>query len=260
MARKTVYIPDELLAKFESLQGGQEVNLSKVFQAFLQRTADKLTAMNGAIDAAAASPYWESVRPSMVRRFAQGAAYWTSVDLVETGNVAQAHALRAALEIMHVKVNLFQIGTPQHLVNILGGAEATAPFVVLSGMYAEDGTIPLPDLAPEITDFQPFHGRLTADQLRGVLDLPGRTVIALWGDMGQPAIAQAFLDAGCQNYVGPVGCPFPHTSLMFLTGLFYEMTQQRSFVDAVRKMQAFDDELGFWRLHQPSAQVRQAPA
>lgn len=250
MARKTVYVPDELMAAFEDANGGDDVNLSQVFQDFLRRTADKITAMNTAVQAAGAAPYWQTVRPSMVRTVQQGASYWTSVDLVEMGDVSFAQALRGALEAMNIRVNLFTIGTPQHLVNVLGGAEATAPYLVLSGMYAEDdGTIPLPDLAEEIAALQPFNGSLTIDQLRTFLDVPGRTVISLWGDMGRDDIASAFHDAGCNTYVGPTGCPFRHSALLFLTGIFYELTQQRPLDQAIAKLARIDSELGMYRLY-----------
>lgn len=250
MARKTVYVPDELLESFEAANGGDEVNLSQVFQEFLRRTADKITAMNTAVQNAGAAPYWQTVRPSMVRTVQQGASYWTSVDLVEMGDPSFGQALRGALETMRIRVNLFPIGTPQHLLNVLGGAEGNAPFLVLSGMYAEDdGSIPLPELAEPIAELQPFNGSLTVEQLRTVLDVPGRTVIALWGDMGRDDIAAAFREAGCNAYIGPVGCPFQHSALLFLTGLFYELTQQRDLQTAVAKLVAIDGELGMYRLH-----------
>lgn len=253
MARKTVYVPDDLLATFEAANGEEDVNLSQVFQEFLRRTADKITAMNSAVQNAGAAPYWKTVRPSMVRTVQQGASYWTSVDLVEMGDLSFGHALRAALETMHVRVNLFSVGTPQHLVNVLGGAEGSAPFLVLSGMYAEeDGSIPLPELAEEIAALQPFNHSLSIDQLRTFLDVPGRTVIALWGDMGREDIASAFHDAGCQAYIGPVGCPFRHSALLFLTGLFSELTQKRDLEGAVAKLAGFDPELAMYRLRVPT--------
>jgi len=249
VARKTVYVPDALLATFEAANGDDAVNLSQVFQEFLRRTAEKITAMNLAVQSAGAAPYWTTVRPSMVRSVQQGASYWTSVDLVEMGDLSFGQALRVALETMHIRVNLFSIGTPQHLMNVLGGAEATAPYLVISGVSAEeDGSIPLPELAEPIAALQPFNGRLSIDQLRSFLDVPGRTVVSLWGDMGREDIADAFLDAGCRAYIGPVGCPFRHSAMLFLTGLFYELTQQRDIEAAVAKLAAIDTELAMYRL------------
>ncbi|HEV8637763.1 MAG TPA: hypothetical protein VG370_26380 [Chloroflexota bacterium] len=70
-------------------------------------------------------------RPSMVRRVAQGANWWTSVDLLVCEVGHEGAAIRAALEEMGVKVNLFPIGQARHVVNVLSGEECTAPYVIL---------------------------------------------------------------------------------------------------------------------------------
>jgi len=251
-AKKTVYIPDELFTQLEEMQEGREFNVSAAFQAFLSRYAEKTASMKAAIQTSEDSPYWSTVRPSMVRRVAQGASYWTSVDVLEAGGGAPA--IRLTLEEMSIKVNLLPYGTTQHIVNVLSGVEATAPYLVIgSSMYADDGNIPLPQNADEIDASQPFRGSLSPDDLRSFVDLPGRTVFALGGDMGDERIAQAFLDAGCAAYVGPQGGPFWYGASFMVNYVFYELTQQRPLAAALERLRAHDTEMAMWRLFQARA-------
>jgi hypothetical protein len=146
----------------------------------------------------------------MVARVAAGETAWTSVDLVVCGTGHQGVAIRAGLEEMGVRVNLFPVGQARHLVAILSGRESTAPYLILDA-HGDDGRIVLPELAPEVAAAQPFKGYLGPAELATFVPLPGRVVIGLGCTTGAGPLAGAFLDGGCDAYIAEMALFRLHT-------------------------------------------------
>lgn len=155
MAARWVPIPAELLAELEEARARGHLPVSPASAQFLARAAARRDSLAATREAAARDPYWAGLRPSMIREFAKGASHWASVDLVAAD--MPGDAIRAALEPFGIKVNRFPVGRAQHLVNVLGGAESTAPFVILA-MHGDEGTLLLPGLAREIAATERFTG------------------------------------------------------------------------------------------------------
>lgn len=78
-------------------------------------------------------------------------------------------------------------------------------------------------------------------------------MIATGCDTGHPALAEAVLHCGASSYVAPEGGPFGYASLFAPLFLLYELTEQRTLTEAVRRLQDHDRELGMWRLHERRA-------
>lgn len=190
--------------------------------------------------------WFASLRPSRIREVQAGATSWTSVHLVEI-EPDNTDALRQALETFGIRVTRTRVGQSRHLVQALS-VERAAPFVILAG-HGEDGNILLPELAPEVERYQPWHGRVTPDGLRAFARFEGATVIATGCETGHPALVDAVLGAGASAYVAPDDGPFAYASFFAPVFLFYELTQRRSLDEAVQRLAAHDRELGMWRLH-----------
>jgi hypothetical protein len=195
---------------------------------------------------------------SMLSKVARGASSWTSVDLLDMGNVGyEATTVRAVLETLGVKVNLFPVGQAKHVVNVLGGRESTAPYVILAA-HGDEGRFVLPELDPAVAATQPFDRYLTPADLASFVDLPGRTVISLGCSTGCEPLARAFLDHGCVAYVGPTGAPYGYSGVVFTTLLFYELThharasggeiEPSPLRESVERVRAHDDEMALFRL------------
>lgn len=131
--------------------------------------------------------------------------------------------MREALEACGIRVNRFRVGQARHLVRALS-TEATADYVVLA-CHGDEGRILVPELAPEIERFQPFHDGLGPEEIRRFVRLAGSVVIATGCDTGGDELAQAFFGAGAAAYVAPAGAPFGYASLFAPLLLFYELTQ-----------------------------------
>jgi hypothetical protein len=243
----TTPVPDEFLAELERLSASDRLALSLAFRDFLAQTVAKQTAHDTLPKASNDAPSWEALKPSRIDVVAEGAAFWTSVDLVDVD--MWGATIRSSLEGFGIKVNRFPVGRAQHLVNVLSGKEATAPYVLLS-LHGERGKLLLPSLAEEVAATERFNDALTPEDLHTFVDLPGRVVISLGCETGTLNLARAFLDHGCNAYIGPEGAPFGHASVFVPIFLFYELTEGRSLHEAVERLCRHDQELAMWRLFQ----------
>lgn len=185
----------------------------------------------------------------MFGRIAAGATSWTSADLLVVGAVGhQGLAIRAGLEEMGVQVNLFRVGQAQHLVDVLAGKAGTAPYLIVDS-HGDKGRIVLPELAPEVAAGQPFDRYVGPAELTTFAHLPGRVVISLGCSTGAEPLARAFLNGGCDAYIGPDGAPYGYGSVFFLLFLFYELTNCRPLAEAVERVRAHDAEMALFRLY-----------
>jgi hypothetical protein len=111
-----------------------------------------------------AEEQWLStLRPSRVRMVQAGAPAWAEAELIDVDS-GQA-SLGSALEAFGLRVRRTAVGQARHLVAALSEPPA-ADFVVLQ-CHGDEGAIVLPGLAEEVERYQPFHGRISAADLRG---------------------------------------------------------------------------------------------
>lgn len=107
----------------------------------------------------------------------------------------------------------------------------------------------LPELAPEIERYQPYHQRLTPADLRSFARFDGAAVIATGCDTGHPDLVEAVLACGASAYVAPRHAPFGYASFFAPVFLFYELTERRSLREAVDRLNGHDHEMSAWKLH-----------
>jgi hypothetical protein len=186
-----------------------------------------------------------TLRPSRIREVQAGAPAWTRVELVDVDD-RNGVVLRDALESFGIRVDRTAVGQARHLVAALSEG-SRAPYVILA-CHGDDGAIVLPELADEVERWQPFHGRVTADDLRSFARLDGATVIATGCDTGHPDLARAVLDCGATAYVAPTGGPFGYAGFFAPVFLFYELVEGRTLEQACARLQAHDRELEMWQL------------
>ncbi len=183
-----------------------------------------------------------------MREVQAGRLAWTEIDLIDLGG-GFARPLRDGLEVFGVQVNYLRVGQPRHLVAALDGTRPIAPYVILS-CHGDEGRILMEDVAEELARFQPFNGDVGPDRVREHFHLPGSVTLVTGCDTGDPALADAFLDAGAGIYVAPRGAPFGYASMFAPLFFFYELTEQRTPMAAVERLRAHDDELAMWELYQ----------
>lgn len=192
--------------------------------------------------------YLASLRPSRIREVQAGAPSWAQVDIIDIES-GDGDAVRTGLERYGIRTRRTHVGQARHLVAAL--TENTNAEFLLLLCHGDEGAIMLPELAPEIEQYQPFHGRITPDDLRSFARFDSQVVIATGCDTGHPALAQAFLDCGATAYIAPTGAPFGYASYFAPISLFYDLTEQRSLDEAVTHLHQHDAELSMWQLYRP---------
>lgn len=163
----------------------------------------------------------------------------------------EALTLRGVLERFGMRVNLFPIGRPQHLVDVLSGASAHAAHLILS-CHGDERGILVDELAPEVARGEPFIDVLTPGLVPTLASLRGRTVVSSGCCTGSPPMARAFLGADAAAYVAPDGYPSANAALMFLTHLYYGLSERGlSLPDAVAGARVHDEDTRLFVLHAP---------
>src|SRR5215213_6091332 len=187
-----------------------------------------------------------SLRPSQIRKVQAGATSWAEVVLIDIES-GYGSVLRSALETFGLRISRVPVGQARHLVQALS-EHAGQQFIILA-CHGDERSLVLPELAPELERHQPFHRRLSPDNLRSFARFNGAAVIATGCDNGHPALALAVLDCGASSYVAPDGAPFGYASFFAPLDLFYELTEQRSLAEAVSRLRRHDNELGMWQFY-----------
>ena len=103
-------------------------------------------------------------------------------------------------------VEIHWVGSRRQLVEILKGNIPTHRYFVLE-CHGDDGKILLLD--------EPALG---PDEVSKIVNLPGKVVLNCGCDLGTEAMARAFLNGGCEAYIGAIK---EMHSLMFAIHLFY---------------------------------------
>jgi len=103
----------------------------------------------------------------------------------------EAMTLRSVLECFNYRVEIHRVGSRPQFIEILRGNVPTFRYVVLSCHGDENGLV------------IPYQSPVSATELAQVTHLPGHIVVSLGCMTGTEALAQAFLDSGCEAYVAP---------------------------------------------------------
>ncbi|MGH9225568.1 MAG: hypothetical protein ACRD2W_17685 [Acidimicrobiales bacterium] len=185
---------------------------------------------------------WKVERRSRVWDVADGATWWTSVDVI-AGHATSAivSPIRASLESMRIGVSLWSLANEKNARRVFGGENSGAPYVIVA-MHGDSGRMIL-------SPGDPTPGRTSSfsmDEVREMLRVPGKVVIAVGCVSGTQEWADVFFDGGATDYIAPAAAPFAHAAPLFVSLLFYGLTQHQSLADAVELARGVDDELAVW--------------
>ena len=196
------------------------------------------------------APGREFERSSRVLDVGKGFTWWTTADVFSGGGAGMpevTQAIRSSLECMRIGVRHWPIANEGIARSLLSGAEGDAPYVVLA-MHGEHGQLLFLPNSPT----SQMKTSYSVEELAGIVRLPGKVVVSVGCASGSPELAEVFLSGGASAYVAPVISPFGHAAPVFVTLLFFALTQGRTLEEAVEAARAVDRELAIWRLFTPS--------
>jgi hypothetical protein len=186
---------------------------------------------------------WKVERPSRVWDVADGAVWWTTVDLFAGhGMDGIVSALRPSLEAMRIGVALWSLANDRNVRRVFAGEDSHAPYVIVA-MHGDAGRMLLTPGAGAPDSKSSF----SVDEVRSMVRVPGKVVLGIGCASGTQEWADAFFEGGATDYVAPISAPFAHAASVFTTILFYGLTQGRDLAEAVATARAVDDELAIFR-------------
>ena len=185
---------------------------------------------------------WKVQRPSRVWDVADGATWWTTVDLFAGHGMGDiVSAVRPMLESMRIGVVLWSLANEHNLRRVFAGENSDAPYVVVA-MHGDAGRMLL---APGDSTAG-FKSSFSVEEVRSMVRVPGKVVVGLGCASGTQEWADAFFEGGATDYIAPASAPFAHAGSVFTTILFYALTQGRDLGEAVETARAVDDELAIF--------------
>lgn len=185
---------------------------------------------------------WKIERPSRVWDVADGATWWTSVDVFAGEAMSPlVELIRASLESMRIGVSLWSLTNERNVRRVFRGENSDAPYVIVA-MHGDTGKMVLsPGAEP-----RRFKASFSLEEVREMLRVPGKIVIAVGCVSGTPEWAEVFFDAGATDYIAPAAAPFAYAAPLFVSLVFYGLTHYRSLADAVELARGVDSELAHW--------------
>jgi hypothetical protein len=151
----------------------------------------------------------------------------------------EAIALRNVFECFNYRVEMHRVGSRPQFIEILRGNTPTFRYVILSCHGDEAGLV------------VPYQKPVSAMELAQVAHLPGQLVVSLGCMTGTEALAQAFLDGGCEAYIAPADNVDASAGLLFAIHLFYFLATKRSLSEAVEESRKHDAECSRFKLWCP---------
>lgn len=204
--------------------------------------------------------------------------YWDEVAIItDARTVEYANALRGALESFHLRVRFHRIVQRTQVLEALGGELPLPEYTVLVIHGHTEGNTPLlrfevvdnPSPDPRAVEgWFPTHVDLTPDTIPTLVKMTGGTVLTIACEGGREPLAQAFLAAGCDAYVGCETAPDMDSATLFCIGLFYFLLSEdrdnapRGYTleEAVKRAAALDSGWAYGTRNFHCYQRREAPS
>jgi len=171
-----------------------------------------------------------------------------------------AMPVRSMLELYRLYVHMYYCCQKRNLLEVLAGHIPDSEYVVLvAGGEDEKGGLDTGSIVfrqlVELVDggWRADDVMLCPDDVRRLVHLPGRTVIAMGCTGGREPLARAFLDAGCRAYIGATGAIDQNSTTMFVCAFFMylmeEAPEQLAPIEAVKRARQLDSQTSAYRYY-----------
>lgn len=168
----------------------------------------------------------------------------------------EVQAIRATLEYFGARVFTYWVGRPNDLIDILSSKDLypNTDTLILC-FHGDEGQFIMPELEESIYEPGEPKGNFGPEEIRRFAKLAGKTVIGTGCSVGKLETAQAFLDSGCEVYIGPNDYPDGNDALMFVLRLFFDLIQnKRSVKEAFQNAKSLDAEMDMYQLYENGQQ------
>ncbi len=169
-----------------------------------------------------------------------------------------AMPIRAMLELYRLYVHTYYCCQKQNVLDVLAGKIPDADYVVLVTGGDRDpdkgSCIHFPTVVEQVAgEWKSVAFRIFPEDVRQMVKLKGRTVIAVGCYAGSEPLARAFLDSGCKAYIAPTGEIDMDSTTMFVCAFFHYLTvpppDRLSDRDAVERARKLDSQTASYRYY-----------
>ncbi len=151
-----------------------------------------------------------------------------------------------------MRVFTYWIGRPNDFTDILSGKDLypDTDMIVLN-FHGDEGEFIMPELDESVYEAGETQGNFGPEEIASSASLDGKIVIGNGCTLGDPVLAKAFLNCGCQTYIGPDDYPDGNAALMFVLCLFYEVIQnERGVNEAFQIVKTMDEEMLMYQIYE----------
>jgi hypothetical protein len=165
----------------------------------------------------------------------------------------EAFAMRSTLEYFGAMVTVHWIGRPNDLIDVLSGEELDkrCDYFILN-FHGDEGRLCMPELGEDI--YEPHEPRgefFDSRDVRRYTNLKDINVIANGCTLGEKQLAKAFLECGCNSYIGPDDYIDGNSALMFVVKFIYEIiNNKKSHQEAFEIAKSIDKETDMYQLYE----------
>ncbi|WP_338752165.1 delta-aminolevulinic acid dehydratase [Bacillus sp. FJAT-52991] len=163
-----------------------------------------------------------------------------------------SNAIRSAIEYFGGRVITYWIGRPNDLIGVLTGEDLypDTDYIILN-FHGDEGQFVMPELEESVYENDEPKDDFGPSDIKRYAQLKDKIVLANGCTLGVPSLAQAFIDSGCQTYIGPDDSPYGNAALMFALRFFYEIIQNKKSVkEAFELAKTTDKEMSMYQLYE----------
>lgn len=162
------------------------------------------------------------------------------------------NAIRSTLEYFGARVFTYWIGRPSDFMTVLSGEDLYPETnVIVLNFHGDEGKFVMPELEESIYEEKEPRGDFGPNEIKRFTRLEGKVVIGNGCTLGSPELAEAFLNGGCSQYIGPNDDPYGNAALMFVLRFFYELIQNKKSVkEAFLIAKAMDQEMEMYQIYE----------
>lgn len=163
-------------------------------------------------------------------------------------------AIRTALEYFGARVFMYWIGRPSDLMDVLTGEDLYPDMdLIILNFHGDEGQFVMPELDETVYEDNEPQDDFGPREIARFAKLDGKVVLGNGCTLGDPLLAQAFLDSGCSIYIGPDDYPDGNAALMFALRFCYEIIQnKRSVKEAFSIAKETDKETSMYQMYEHS--------
>ncbi|KFN01869.1 delta-aminolevulinic acid dehydratase [Bacillus clarus] len=163
----------------------------------------------------------------------------------------EAQSLRSTLEYFGARVVTYWIGRPRDFVEVLSGKSLYQDMhYIVFCFHGDEGEFIMGELGEAVYEEDEPRGYFGAPEIKRYAKLHNTYIVNNGCALGEPKLAEAFLNSGVKAYIGAIDYVDGNAALMFTIRLFYGLiNHKRTLEYAFQEARLVDKETHTFQLY-----------